>query len=182
MKQWIKTYIPYVVIGICLFWIIKLSFNSPNIPHKEIIHTTDTVIIKKTDTIKLVSPRYVTKHIVDTFVYYIDSTKSISFPIEQKYYKEEGRYEAWISGIQPKLDQINVFNKTEYKTVTNTVYKNRWEGYLFGQISTLGNKVIPTIGLNIKTPESLLFGFGVGLYENNPVYSVSLGYSIFKSK
>lgn len=38
---------------------------------------------------------------------------------EQKYYKGKN-YEAWVSGYQPQLDKINVFNET--KIITNTTY------------------------------------------------------------
>lgn len=41
----------------------------------------------------------------------------IDVPIMQKHYKEDSLYEAWISGYEPSLDSINVFNKTEYITI-----------------------------------------------------------------
>lgn len=47
----------------------------------------------------------------DTMFIYLDR--------EQKYYKGKN-YEAWVSGYQPRLDRINVFNET--KVITNTTY------------------------------------------------------------
>lgn len=49
-------------------------------------------------------------------------------PRTQKYYKDP-RYEAWVSGYNPKLDSVNVFSPVTIKTVTNTVkkaYKNEF--------------------------------------------------------
>lgn len=50
---------------------------------------------------------------------------------EQKYYKGKN-YEAWVSGYQPQLDRINVFNDT--KVITNTTYYKH-------QISLFANPV-----------------------------------------
>lgn len=184
MKQWIKTYSPYIVIGICLIWIVlNPLFSSLKQPHVETIYITDTITITKIDTLELVSPIFVTKKIVDTFFIYLKDSTKISFPIEQKLYKEEGRYEAWVSGINPKLDKINVFNKTEYKTitntVTNTVYKNAWKGYIGGEIATFDNKVMPSINLMLISPKSLAFGVGYGMYDNKAVYKFNVSYKIF---
>ena len=49
-------------------------------------------------------------------------------PRTQKYYKDP-RYEAWVSGYNPRLDSVNVFSLVTVKTVTNTVkkaYKNEF--------------------------------------------------------
>ena len=153
--------------------------------HKRIetVYITDTVTITKIDTLELVSPIFVTKRIVDTFFVYLKDSTAISFPIEQKYYKQDGRYEAWVSGINPNLDKINVFDKTEYKTITNTItntiYKNPWRGYIVGGISTLDNKMIPSIGVAVMSPKSLLFGVSVGVYNSLPAYNINIGWKIF---
>ena len=49
-------------------------------------------------------------------------------PRTQKYYKDP-RYEAWVSGYNPRLDSVNVFSPVTVKTVINTVkkaYKNEF--------------------------------------------------------
>lgn len=182
MKQWIKTYCPYILIGICLIWIVT-SFLVKRKPHIETIHTTDTIFITKIDTLELVSPIFVTKKIIDTMYIYMADSSKISLPVEEKYYKEEGKYEAWISGVNPNLDRINVFNKTEYQTVTNTitntVYKKEWKGYIGGEIMMFEDNVIPSINISIFSPKSLGFGVGAGLYQNKPVYKFNINYLLF---
>lgn len=40
---------------------------------------------------------------------------------EQTYY-EDSLYRAWVSGYRPKLDSLQVFPRTVYRTVTNDIY------------------------------------------------------------
>lgn len=108
----------------------------------------------------------------------------MNLPIEEKYYSETGKYEAWISGVNPSLDKINVFNKIEYKTVTNTttntVYKDAWKGYIGADITTFDGNVIPSVNLLFVTPKNIAFGGGVGIYKNSAVYKINFNYLIFK--
>ena len=40
---------------------------------------------------------------------------------EQAYY-EDSLYRAWVSGYRPRLDSLQIFPKTVYRTVTNDIY------------------------------------------------------------
>lgn len=51
---------------------------------------------------------------------------------EQAYY-EDSLYRAWVSGYRPRLDSLQIFPRTVYRTVTNDIYhtikvkdKRRW--------------------------------------------------------
>ena len=50
---------------------------------------------------------------------------------EQAYY-EDSLYWAWVSGYRPRLDSLQIFPRTVYRTVTNDIYhtivpkKKRW--------------------------------------------------------
>lgn len=179
MAKWIKKYYPFLVI-LALTLMLVDSCRHKRI---ETVYVTDTVTVTKVDTLELVSPIFVTKKVVDTFFVYLKDSTTVSLPVEQKYYKQNGKYEAWISGINPNLDKINVFNKTEYKTTTNTtthtIYKNTWKGYISGEILTFDSKVIPSIDLIVISPKSLLFGAGIGIYDNALVYNFNIGWKIF---
>ena len=183
MKQRIKTYSPYIIIGICLVWIVT-SFLANRKPHIETVHTTDTFYITKWDTLTVEKPIYKYKKVIDTLIVYVNDSTNINLPIEEKYYSETGKYEAWISGINPSLDKINVFNKIEYKTVTNTttntVYKDAWKGYIGADITTFDGNVIPSVNLLFVTPKNIAFGGGVGIYKNSAVYKINFNYLIFK--
>lgn len=182
MRNFLHKYWCIILFGVCLVWAVLTLFRSPN-PHTQIVHTTDTVYRIKVDTLELVSPIFIEKKVVDTFFVYVNDSTNIPLPIEQKRYAESNKYELYISGVNPNLDTIRVFNKTEYRTVTNTVtqtvYKNTWRGYIGGQISTFDSQMIPTINLTFTSPKSLAFGGGIGIYDNKPVYQFNVSYKIF---
>ncbi len=75
---------------------------------------------------------------------------------EQAYY-EDSLYRAWISGYRPRLDSLQIFPRTVYRTVTNDIYhtitpkKKRWG-----------------IGLQV--------GYG---YPNGWYVGVGVGYNLF---
>ncbi len=52
--------------------------------------------------------------------YFVDN--DLVIPITQRYYKDE-RYQAWISGYNPRLDSLNIFAPTQIQTITNIVEK-----------------------------------------------------------
>lgn len=182
MRNFLRKYWCIILFGVCLVWAVLTLFRNPN-PHTQIVHTTDTVYITKVDTLELVSPIFVEKKVVDTFLVYVNDSTNIPLPIEQKKYAEPNKYELYISGVDPKLDTIRVFNKTEYRTVTNTVthtvYNNAWRGYISGQISTFDGYTIPSIGLTITSPKSLIIGGSIGLYNNKPTYQLNVGCKLF---
>lgn len=182
MCNFLRKYWCLILFGVCLVWAVITLFRNPN-PHTQIFHTTDTVYITKIDTLEIVSPIFIKKKVVDTFFVYVNDSTNIPLPIEQKKYSAPDKYELYISGVNPNLDTIRVFNKKEYQTVTNTVtqtvYKNEWRGYIGGQISTFDRQVIPTINLMAMSPKTLVFGVGVGIYDNKPVYQFNVSYKIF---
>lgn len=182
MRDFLRKYWCIILFGVCLAWAVLSLFRKPN-PHIETVYVTDTVYSTKIDTLKVVYPTFIEKKVVDTFLVYVNDSTNIALPIEQKRYAEPDKYELYISGVDPKLDTIRVFNKTEYRTVTNTVtnniYKYTWRGYLNGQLMTFNNEVIPSVGLTLISPNSWLIGGSIGLYNNKPTYQLSVGYKLF---
>lgn len=58
----------------------------------------------------------------------IHDTVAVEVPITSKHYKGEN-YDAYVSGFEPNLDSIFVYNETQYITTTITQSKppNKWE-------------------------------------------------------
>lgn len=82
------------------------------------VHSTDTV------------DRYVVERVTDTV--------AVEIPITSKHYGSD-TYDAWVSGYEPSLDSIKVYQRTEYITETITRMKppNRFSfglqgGYGYG--------------------------------------------------
>lgn len=121
-----------VGIGIGMFNLNRLLNKGDNIQ-------SDTTTVTVYDTIHVKIPEPVTSRSVgievypivqvpvllyhsDTITkpYFVDN--DLVIPISQRYYKDE-RYQAWISGYNPRLDSVNIFVPTSIQTITNIVEK-----------------------------------------------------------
>lgn len=83
----------------------------------------------------------------------LTDTLSISLPITQKVY-EDSTYKAWVSGYEPALDSIRIYQPvtTITKTITNTEirYKaKRWGVGVQAGIGVTPNKIEPYIGIGV---------------------------------
>ena len=63
---------------------------------------------------KISIPKYSFSEIVDT----VTNTVYVQVPITQKYYHSSNEYDAWVSGFNPKLDSIKLYNKETVITKT----------------------------------------------------------------
>ena len=101
-------------------------------PHEplpaEIRTETKIKTVVKVDTL-LVSPPIAT-----LLVFQLTDTIRIGDTVvyrEQAYY-EDSLYRAWVSGYRPRLDSLQIFPRTVYRTVTNDIYhtivpkRKRW--------------------------------------------------------
>ena len=72
---------------------------------------------------------------VNNMDHFADTSKMIAVevPITSKHYGSKD-YDAWVSGYEPSLDSIKVYQRTEYITERITISKppNRWELDLIG--------------------------------------------------
>ncbi len=128
--------------------------------------------------VKIIDKLKYSKAQVDTI--YRDSI--IYLPKTQKHYFEKNKYEAWISGYNPVLDSINVFNRIEYKTITNTVketiYKEKWNWYLETGINSIDSKIAPYVGIRLTMPNNFGIGGNIGVFDNKAFYGFSINYKI----
>ena len=115
----------------------------------------DTIV----DTIRVVKPiakdSLVTRYKVVEVerVNYVDSVNTISevvfdtvmvrLPIESKHYEGED-YEAWVSGYEPSLDSINIYNRTILPK------PKRWSIGLQGGVGMTPRGVQPYIGVGVS--------------------------------
>lgn len=112
----------------------------------------------KTDTIT--NTEYITMH---------DSVL-VQVPIMQKHYGNE-TYDAWVSGFEPKMDSIKVYQKTEYITERITLMKppNKWELDIVGGIdyNTAQKTYAPyALGELMYKPNRLQVGIQGGVVKN----------------
>ena len=120
-----------VSIGVILGLLLSLLFRHK--PVESVRVERDTIV--QYDTIPSINPkpkdsalvRFVTIRVPFDRPIYVShppndsiriDTIEAEIPITQKHYKEE-TYQAWVSGFQPNLDSIEVYQKTQ--TITETI-------------------------------------------------------------
>ena len=102
--------------------------------------------------------------------------------VSQKEYRDSN-YVAWISGVEPQLDSIMVFNNTEYVFKTSTIEKvkiiEEKTGKCFAGagIYRLDNTLVPKLNV-VYQKKRIMVGASVGLYNNQPIYGVDINFKV----
>ena len=102
--------------------------------------------------------------------------------VSQKEYRDSN-YVAWVSGVEPHLDSIMVFNNTEYVFKTSTIEKvktiedktGKW--FAGAGLYRLYNTLVPKINI-VYHKKRIMVGASVGLYNKQPIYGVDINYKI----
>lgn len=120
-----------------------------------VINKTDTVTVVTVDTLIRENPIYVNRYFRDTILVAVTDTVRlrdttfIQLPKEHRLYVDS-MYRAVVSGYQPSLDSIEVYQRCYTKIVTNTV-KPRWSvGIQAGYGVTRGFELAPYVGIGIQ--------------------------------
>lgn len=118
----------------------------------EMVVRTDTLH----DTVTVREPVFVTERAVrtDTVLLRSDGPKDSALavvPITQKVYADS-TYRAWVSGYNPKLDSIAIYNKTVIHTITRTEVE---------KCGKFGIGVVGGVGFGMATRKPDVF-LGVG--------------------
>lgn len=159
----------------------------------------DGVSDSKVDTLSFINTIVIRDTLVDTLVVYKDRIVKdtvmihdtvtgidVYLPIVQQHYSEKGRYDLWISGVEPlNLDRIDIYKEVEYKTITNTVTKTQYvypknnEFYLGGGFYSFLDTFTPVVNISLKTKKDALISLNLGRYKGDNLivgtYSWKLG-------
>lgn len=115
MKKYIIIALLALAIGAVFFAYHKGRVKGRSEAEETIITQIDTVV--RTDTITRLKPVYIAERVIDSIPYYIHVTDTISvlayLPRTERTYKDSA-YVAKVSGVEPSLDEITVFQKTNY--------------------------------------------------------------------
>jgi len=164
-----KTHLIVFIVGavlglLCGFFSGKAIYDRPITESvtRDTLRITDTIPYYYPQAIDGTVVRYVTKFLPmvrrDTIDHFAEvsnmvyDTVAVEVPIESKHY-HGNEYDAWVSGYEPSLDSIKVYQKTEYitETVTKSKPPNRFTvglqgGYGYGFKSKTWE---PYVGLGI---------------------------------
>jgi len=150
----LSPFISNVLILVVAFF-VGYSISDRVIPRGGALTLTDTVVITKIDTIRIVEPKYITKRVTDTIrVPYFDTLRLKDtlyqiLPRTQKYYAKDSVYQAWVSGYRPALDSINIFQKNVTETVTIRVPQKKWGVGIIGGYGVGENGLSPYVGVGL---------------------------------
>lgn len=187
----IKTHILYIVtIIVLILLLVEPTAKSDRV---------DGVSDSKVDTLSFINTIVIRDTLVDTLVVYKDRIVKdtvmihdtvtgidVYLPIVQQHYSEKGRYDLWISGVEPlNLDRIDIYKEVEYNTVTNTVTKTQYvypknnEFYLGGGFYSFLDTFTPVVNIALKTKKDALISLNLGRYKGDNLivgtYSWKLG-------
>ena len=102
--------------------------------------------------------------------------------VSQKEYRDSD-YVAWVSGVEPQLDSIIVFNNTEYVFKTSTIEKVKTiedktcKWFAGAGIYRLDNTLVPKLNV-VYQKKRIMVGASVGLYNNQPIYGVDINFKV----
>ena len=102
--------------------------------------------------------------------------------VSQKEYRDSN-YVAWVSGVEPQLDSIMVFNNTEYVFKTSTIETvktiedktGKW--FTGAGLYRLDNTLVPKLNV-VYQKKRIMVGASVGLYNNQPIYGVDINFKV----
>ena len=102
--------------------------------------------------------------------------------VSQKEYRDSN-YVAWVSGIEPRLDSVMVFNNTEYvfKTATTENIKTIEDGngklFAGAGLYRLDNTLVPKTNI-VYQKNRIMVGASVGLHNNHPIYGIDFNFKV----
>lgn len=179
MREIEKDILPYALIAILVVLFVLSHFRGKEyvVEHER----TDTVTIHRVDTVFLEYPVPVERRVVDTVYVYTGGDSIVDLPIEQKTYSGK-QYEAWVSGYQPSLDSIRVFDNVITNEIIHTVDKkifyNKSEVFIGAGLDLIGGNISPNIRAYYKTRNGVLFGIGAGINKSDVYYGINVNLKI----
>ena len=178
-----------LLLGILLgfFVCMMLSTYKEITPNNIPVAKTDTISVTEyktiVDTIFVDKPKYYKEIVRDTVrLNQFVKNEENYLVVTQKEYRDSN-YVAWVSGVEPQLDSIMVFNNTEYVFKTSTIETvktiedktGKW--FAGAGIYRFDNDLVPKLNI-VYQKNRIMVGASVGLYNKQPIYGVDINYKI----
>ena len=148
---------------------------------------TDTISVTEyktiVDTIFVDKPKYYKEVVRDTVqLNQFVRNEDKYLVVTQKEYRDSN-YVAWVSGVEPQLDSIMVFNNTEYVFKTSTIETvktiedktGKW--FTGAGLYKLDNALVPKLNV-VYQKKRIMVGASVGLYNNQPIYGIDFNFKV----
>lgn len=177
------------LLGILLgfFVCMMLSTYKEIQPNHIPVSKTDTISVTEyktiVDTIFVDKPKYYKEVVRDTVqLNHFVRNEDKYLVVTQKEYRDSN-YVAWVSGVEPQLDSIMVFNSTEYVFKTSTIEKvktiedNTGKWFAGAGIYRVDKTLVPKLNI-VYQKKRIMVGASVGLCNKQPIYGVDINYKI----
>ena len=178
-----KKAIPWIIVAVLcglLIWSLCVDSGEPTVVTER---TTDTLVVTKVDTVAITKVvTKIEKESSDTV--YLTVRDSIPVPVPRKEYtfSKPDMFDFKVKGFEVEFLEANVYPKTVYKTITNTVettiYKDPWNLYFGAGIWAFNKDIVPTLNLTLKTPKRWLISLNTGYYNGGFIYGGQFSYKI----
>ena len=177
------------LLGILLGFFVCMILLTYNEIQQKHIHVTNTDTISVTeyktivDTIFVDKPKYYKEVVRDTVhLNHFVRNEDKYLVVTQKEYRDSN-YVAWVSGVEPHLDSIMVFNRTEYVFNTSTIEKvktvedktGKW--FAGAGIYRVDKTLIPKLNA-VYQKKRIMVGASVGLCNKQPIYGVDFNFNV----
>lgn len=194
-----KTHLIVFIVG-AILGLLCGFFSGKAIYDRPVIETVTRDTVTVTDTIPHYYPQPVDGTKVKTEYRWLTRVEPVSrtdtliqhdsvlveVPIESRHY-HEAEFDAWVSGYEPSLDSIKVYQKETVITEVRTISKppNKWELDAMAGIdyNTATQKYTPFAGGELLyKPSRLQLGIRGGVIKNDkfePVIGATIRYKVF---
>ena len=164
IQEEMKTWLLYIIIGMLSAGLVISLIWKPKYQEPKSKVITQAVTVTKTDTLIYYLPKYITELHVRVDTLFVRDTILVEVPITQKEYSDS-TYTAWISGYKPRLDSIEVYQRT---VRINTIVTEK--------IPTTTSRWVITAGLNVGVGYLAPFNSSAGTIGMYTGIGVGLGY------
>ena len=166
---------------------LMLSTSNEIPPNYIPVTKTDTISVTEyqtiRDTIFVDKPKFYKEVVRDTVPLNLFVRNEDNYlVVTQKEYRDSN-YVAWVSGVEPQLDSIMVFNNTEYVFKTSTIETvktiedktGKW--FTGAGLYRLDNTLVPKLNV-VYQKKRIMVGASVGLCNNQPIYGVDINFKV----
>lgn len=146
-----KTLIVFVIAGFLVGFLLGFCRHNPSTEYVEVLRT-DTLTVY--DTVRIDRPVYITQRVVDSLRIPVTDTLRVHdtvYVVLERVQREyrDSLYTAWVSGVDPALDSIDIVARTQTITITERPRQRRWHLGITGGYGMTKDGLSPYAGIGL---------------------------------
>ena len=146
-----KTLIVFVIAGFLVGFLLGFCRHNPSTEYVEVLRT-DTLTVY--DTVRIDRPVYITQRVGDSLRIPVTDTLRVHdtvYVVLERVQREyrDSLYTAWVSGVDPALDSIDIVARTQTITITERPRQRRWHLGITGGYGMTKDGLSPYAGIGL---------------------------------